>query len=132
MQPLNILCVDDEPLVLESLALVLRRYGFQVATAASASQALSAAASERIDVALVDRSVCQRAGLCLSDALRECQPDMVVILHTGNPDAAECLGKVPLLVKPVDPVKIAAKIEEIVRGGWGDAAPREDAEKGQS
>jgi CheY-like chemotaxis protein len=116
----TILCVDDEPVVLTTLALVLRSHGYTVVMARNAAEALTLAATAKIDVALLDHSVCDREQLCLRDLLRDRQPAIKAILHTGNPEVITCLGNVPVLAKPVHPEEIAKKIQEIIAATTGD------------
>ena len=124
MPAVTVLCVDDEPVLLSTLALVLRKHGYTVITASNAAEALTLASTSRIDVALLDFSICDREGLCLRDLIRERQPNIKVILHTGNPEV-ECLGKVPVLAKPIDPQSIAAQIQEILAASDSSAEPAE-------
>jgi CheY-like chemotaxis protein len=129
--PLTILCVDDEANVLYTLSLVLRHHGHRVLTAGNAAEAAELAARSSVDVVLLDHTVCDREKFCLRDFLRNSQPAIKVILHTGNPEFVECLGKVPVLAKPVDPQHIIAKIEEILAGGSGDAPAAADSPNGK-
>ena len=114
MIPLTILCVDDQPIVLTTVAAVLRKRGHTVITAANPGQALSAASMFLIDVALVDHSICVEEHLCLRKALHERQPSIKAIVHTGSLELP-CLGTVPMLEKPVDPRELAGRIEAIAR-----------------
>jgi CheY-like chemotaxis protein len=117
----TILCVDDEPLVLTTLAAVLRQHGFTVVTASNSAEALEVAKTCKIDVALLDRSICDREQLCLYDVLRQQQPEIKAAIHTGNPETARCTkGVLPVLLKPVEPREIAEKIEDVFRGSAGD------------
>jgi CheY-like chemotaxis protein len=120
---LTVLCVDDEPAVLQTLALVLQAHGFTVVTATNAAEALSLSATAKIDVALLDHSICDREQLCLRDLLHHRQPAIKAILHTGNPEVITCLGEVPVLAKPVHPEEIAKKIEDIIARSTGDSKP---------
>jgi DNA-binding response OmpR family regulator len=120
---MTILCVDDQPVVLATLALVLRHHGYTVLTAATAAEALTLSSTSDIDVALLDHSVCDRERLCLRDLFRDRQPPIKAILHTGNPVVTDCLGDVPVLVKPINPGEIAKRIGEILAGGMGDRKP---------
>jgi CheY-like chemotaxis protein len=120
---ITVLCVDDEPVVLQTLALVLRSHGYTVVTAKDAAEALTLAATGKIDIALLDHSICDREQLCLRDLLRDRQPAIKAILHTGNPEVTTCLGEVPVLAKPVHPEEIAKKIQEVIAQTTGDSKP---------
>jgi two-component system OmpR family response regulator len=120
---ITVLCVDDEPAVLQTLALVLRSHGYTVVTARNAAEALTLASTAKIDVALLDHSICDHEHLCLRDLLHARQPAIKAILHTGNPEVITCLGDVPVLAKPVHPEEIAKKIQEIIAGATGGTKP---------
>ncbi len=92
-------------------------------TATNAAEALTLAAGTKIDVALLDHSICDQERLCLRDLLRERQPALKAILHTGNPEATACLGDVPVIVKPVHPAELVKKIEAILAGESGNSKP---------
>lgn len=109
----TVLCVDDEPHVLLSLSLVLGRHGFTVLKAADATEACTVAATEGIDVALVDHSICAREKVCLRDLLRKAQPGIKVVLHTGNPEIDCCARDVVVLSKPTHPQNLVSAISEI-------------------
>jgi CheY-like chemotaxis protein len=123
MPPLTILCVDDEPNVLHTLSLVLRHHGHTVLTATNSAEALKLAEAGPVDVVLLDHSICDRERICLHDLLRNLQPAIKAILHTGSPVIAGCLAKVPALAKPVHPRELVRRIERILAGGSGDIGP---------
>jgi CheY-like chemotaxis protein len=78
MQP-RILIADDQPDILSALRLLLKREGFEVASATSPAGVLDVVAREPVDVALVDLNYARDTtsgaeGLELLARLRESNP----------------------------------------------------------
>lgn len=84
----RILVVDDDGLVLKSVAKVLSRAGYDVLTAVDVDSALRHAEAVAIDAALVDYALSRETGLAVLSHLREVQPRCVRVLLTGKHDAA--------------------------------------------
>jgi len=87
MQP-RILIADDQADILSALKLLLKREGFDVATATSPAGVLDVAAREHVDVALVDLNYTRdttsgEEGLELVDQLRKSHPEMPVVVMTA-------------------------------------------------
>jgi EAL domain-containing protein (putative c-di-GMP-specific phosphodiesterase class I)/AmiR/NasT family two-component response regulator len=82
----RILVVDDDGLVLRSVAKVLSRAGYDVLTAVDVDSALRHAEAGPIDAALVDYSLSRETGLTVLSHLRDLQPRCVRILFTGRSD----------------------------------------------
>lgn len=100
-QPLRILAVDDDPLVLMNTVAMLEELGHEVFRAFSAKEALKIYRSVNIDLVLTDQIMPQITGVELVEFLRAITPDVRVILTSGymefDPDTA--LG-LPRLSKP--------------------------------
>jgi CheY-like chemotaxis protein len=112
-----LLCVDDEPLVLEGLALVLRRH-FEVVNATSGEQALALLGSARQPaVILSDMRMPGMNGAAFLAAARERAPDAVRMLLTGQADMASAISAVNdgqifrFLTKPCAPPTLLAAVE---------------------
>jgi response regulator RpfG family c-di-GMP phosphodiesterase len=87
----KILCVDDEPNVLEGLTRVLHRF-FEVTTAVGAQQALDVARREGpFPVVLSDLRMPGKDGLELLQELRSNSPDTVCLLLSGDGDVASVI-----------------------------------------
>ena len=86
----KILCVDDEPRVLEGLAVNLRRR-FEVATATSGAQALAILAAHSVSVVVSDLRMPGMDGVQLLSKMREAAPDTTRILLTGQADLTDRL-----------------------------------------
>jgi EAL domain-containing protein (putative c-di-GMP-specific phosphodiesterase class I)/AmiR/NasT family two-component response regulator len=82
----RILVVDDDGLVLRSVAKVLSKAGYDVLTAVDVDSALRHAEAGPIDAALVDYSLSRETGLTVLSHLRDLQPRCVRILFTGRSD----------------------------------------------
>jgi DNA-binding NtrC family response regulator len=80
---MRILIIDDEPVLQDVLATVLRREGFQVAQATTAAEGLRQAEEGEVDLVLLDLMLPDKPGL---DVLREIKgrdPEAVVIVITA-------------------------------------------------
>ena len=87
MQP-RILIADDQADILSALKLLLKREGFDVATATSPAGVLDVAAREHVDVALVDLNYTRdttsgEEGLELVEQLRKQHHDLPVVVMTA-------------------------------------------------
>jgi len=87
MQP-RILIADDQADILSALRLLLKREGFEVATATSPAGVLDIVAREPVDVALLDLNYARDTtsgaeGLELVAALRAGDPDLPVVVMTA-------------------------------------------------
>ncbi|MBN2492808.1 MAG: sigma-54-dependent Fis family transcriptional regulator [Planctomycetes bacterium] len=79
----RILVVDDDPLITRSLAALLRREGYEVATAPDGLEALARLERFAPDVVLADVHMPRRDGLALLDDIRAHDPELPVIMITG-------------------------------------------------
>ncbi len=87
MQP-RILVADDQADILSALKLLLKREGFDVATASSPAGVLDIAAREHADVALVDLNYSRdttsgEEGVALVGELHRLHPDLPVVVMTA-------------------------------------------------
>jgi PAS domain S-box-containing protein len=78
-----VLVVDDEPTLLDTVALALRRSGYDVLAAADGTEALELAASHHIGVLVTDLMMPGMDGVDLASRLRAEQPDLPVLFITG-------------------------------------------------
>lgn len=114
------LIVDDAPDVLAMLAMLLRHSGYEVATASTAPDALSAAQSDAFDIIVSDIGMPGMNGYELVKALRAL-PDYAsvpMIALTGfamNNDRERALeaGFDAYLTKPIDPVSLIEFMERL-------------------
>jgi CheY-like chemotaxis protein len=121
-RPRRVLLVDDEPLVLKSVARVVRLLGYHVTLAADGYEALEQLRARPFDVIVSDVAMPEMDGLELLKRAREIDRRVQVILATGTPDerdasAALQLGAFKYLVKPVDPELLRRVLEQASRAG---------------
>jgi DNA-binding NtrC family response regulator len=79
----NLLIVDDELSVRDSLAKWFHEEGYEVGTAEDASGALTRMAEQKWDVALVDIKMRGTDGIELQRRMHEIEPSLIVIMMTG-------------------------------------------------
>src|SRR6185295_11211985 len=87
MQP-RILIADDQADILSALKLLLKREGFDVATASSPAGVIDIVAREHVDVALVDLNYSRdttsgEEGLALVGELHRLHPELPVVVMTA-------------------------------------------------
>lgn len=114
-EPRKILLVDDDRLVLATLANGLEQAGYAVQAAGSAEEALRVLAVELPDLAVLDMRMPGRSGLDLARQLRETgEVPFIFLTAYSEPDivqrAAEC-GALGYVVKPVDMPQLVPAIE---------------------
>src|SRR3990167_8017282 len=86
----HILVVDDEPFVLESLALLLDSFGYNVSAYGNPREALNKLQSHKVDVVLTDIKMPEMSGIELLEEIRKFNTDVPVILMTAY---AEQIGR---------------------------------------
>jgi response regulator RpfG family c-di-GMP phosphodiesterase len=113
----RVLCVDDEPNVLEGLSLHLRRR-YAVSTATSGAAALDLLAREPdTGVVISDMRMPRMDGVALLSRARQVAPDAVRILLTGQADLMSAIGAINegqlfrFLTKPCPPVALLAAVD---------------------
>lgn len=123
----HILFVDDDLLVLSTLADALRNAGYEVSAAASGEEALRLAAESRPEIALLDMRMSKMNGEELAIRLREQFEVPCLFLTAYGDEEAVALatkaGALGYLVKPLDVGQIVPAIEA-ARGQAVEAARR--------
>lgn len=114
-----ILCVDDDTFYLTSLARLLGRRGFSVATYGDPERALEAVPELEPDLAIVDILMPGMSGLDLTAELRaNARPVPVIVLSALATDAdvlrAHRRGAQSYLTKPCDPAGLFEAIDRLV------------------
>ena len=108
----NLLVVDDELIVRDSLDKWFREEGYDVTVADSAQDALTKMGGRRFDLALVDIKMPGTDGVELQRRMHEIDPDMLVIIMTGYASVETAVtalknGAYDYVSKPFDPDDIA-------------------------
>jgi response regulator NasT len=112
----SILLVDDDRLVIATIAEGLSDCGYKVITAESADEAESIlAAGERPSLAIVDISMPGRSGLELASRLEQFDRIPFIFLTAYSDkqfvDQAAQYGALSYIVKPVDPARLVPVVE---------------------
>jgi DNA-binding NtrC family response regulator len=112
----NILVVDDDPIVVESLAELLRSEDYDAEGVQSFDRAIQAVARRSFDVVITDVNMPEADGFELLRALKTQQPSLVVIVITGYgtiESAVEAIkmGAYDYLTKPIidDEIRLVVK-----------------------
>ena len=112
----RILVVDDERSMREFLEILLRKEGYEVATAADVDGALLALDSDDYDLVISDIQMPGKSGLDLLRGIREAQADAIVVMITAfatteTAIAAMKEGAYDYLTKPfkVDEIKLVVQ-----------------------
>jgi EAL domain-containing protein (putative c-di-GMP-specific phosphodiesterase class I) len=114
----RILVVDDEELVLRSVARVLTRSGYAVTQAADVTEASRMVSDGEFDAALVDYQLARESGLAVLAALVQHQPRCIRILFTGRSDPTVLVdainhGEVAKVIrKPFSHEQLVAELDD--------------------
>jgi two-component system, NtrC family, response regulator PilR len=106
MEPASVLVIDDEPHILEVIEDALTNFGYRVACANSAAEALAFLRSELFDAAITDIRMPDMSGIDLLREIKKHDESIEVIVMTGYPtisSAVEALkeGAYDYLTKPL-------------------------------
>lgn len=112
----SVLVVDDEELVGELAARVLKREGYRVEYVLTAEEALSKVTAEGCDVVLADIHLPRMDGMTLTHRIKATVPSCDLIVMTGAPtleNAIEAIkaGAYDFLIKPFSPELLTVTIE---------------------
>jgi CheY-like chemotaxis protein len=115
----TILVCDDNPMVLEFLCDALKGAGYLTVDVQSGRSALSALlADASIRLLVVDFAMPEMNGAALASKVRALYPELPILLITGNADLdavqVEIAG-VPMLAKPFDQEKLAARVGDLLK-----------------
>jgi len=113
----RILCVDDEPEVLEILSDYFIELGFAVRTATNAQGALLEAKRWMPKALIVDLVMPRLGGLATVERIRRINPGLVVIVISGRVDAADIVSDAGVSVagaftKPLNLSRVLATLIE--------------------
>ena len=124
----RVLCVDDEPVILQILRRLLEVQGFEAMTCGDPQTAISTFSVGHFDVVITDIHMPGMDGLTLMRLLREKEPEMPVVVVTGHgtvDTAIQALreGATGMLVKPFTGQELLTE----VRRALGSAQMRYEA-----
>ena len=120
MKELNIMVVDDELIVRESLKGWLEKFGYGVDTAEDAQDALKKLETETYDLLFVDIKMPGMDGIELLKRVKEDLPDVIVVMITAHgsiESAIEAMkaGASDYLMKPFDPENLQLLIQKLAQ-----------------
>jgi len=120
----QILLVDDEMFILESLKAALENLGYTVVTSLGSKKALEAFSirPERFDIVITDHTMPHMTGAELAKKLMSIRPGLPIILCTGFSDMiteedAKAIGISGFFMKPLVTNEIANTIRRVLDAG---------------
>lgn len=122
----NLLVVDDEPSQLLTLRDIFESEGFQVAACNSYGEALNLCQHRSFAAAIVDLKLHGQDGVQLFRQMRDVQPAMRVIIHTGygsfdSAKVAVNLGAHAYVEKAADPAELILWVHRAVKDYLSEA-----------
>ena len=121
-QKYTILIVDDEPYVLESVALLLERFGFNVITCGHPKEAMNLFILNRVDVVLTDFKMPGMSGIELLEEIRKVNAEIPVILMTAYAELDTAIdaiknGAFDFIIKPFKSQYLVQCMEKAIEHG---------------
>jgi DNA-binding NtrC family response regulator len=109
--------VDDEPVIAQTLAIILRQAGFDAIAFDHPEKAIAASDQTPADLLISDVMMPGMTGVELAIHFRKSYPDCKVLLFSGHAATADLLAEAreegydfDLLAKPVHPADLLAKL----------------------
>jgi len=120
---IRVFVVDDEDVIVSTLAMILRyQGGFHATSFIDPLKALQAAHAEAPDLLISDVMMPQMSGVDLAIKLRDVCPHCKVLLFSGQAASADLLlaasatgHNFEFLVKPVHPAVLLATIQDLTQ-----------------
>jgi len=118
--PINILAVDDDPLILDVLHTLISDFGYQCKTAQNGAEALGMMEEERFDIVVTDMVMPRVSGMELLQQIRAHYPRTDVIVVTGHLSSFSFTdviraGAMDFISKPFNRDELEAKINRVLR-----------------
>ncbi len=117
----TVLVVDDDALVREIAAKLVRSLGYRTVTAGSGREALErlAGSGHRVDLVLTDVSMPDMGGLELAHEMEKRGIRIPVVLLSGYTPPQDLPPGVPFLVKPLSRAALARTLARVLQRGAG-------------
>jgi CheY-like chemotaxis protein len=116
---LKVLVVDDQRLIVDTIAEILEGAGFQPIPVYDPWEALDAAARAQPDYLLTDILMPRMNGVELAIAIRKMYPAVKILLFSGQAGISEILVEAQkrgyqfeLIPKPIHPLKLVERLKE--------------------
>ena len=111
-----ILVVDDDVSVLDATSVLLKEYGYEVATSSNAGEAIEILQRKNIEIVLTDIVMPEISGIELVRAIHDINPNMPVILMTAYADMEKVInalkiGAFDFITKPYSAQLLIHSIE---------------------
>jgi len=117
VNPMVILCVDDDPAGLMARRLVLSIAGYDVLTACSGDAALRILGSHHVDLVVTDHFLPGFADAEIMVSMKQMKPEVLLVLLTGTPVLPPGTELADLvLIKGIAPPQFLAAIAKLVEG----------------
>lgn len=118
---MNILVVDDDPVVQASCRRILEAEGHAVTVTSGAQEALAKLASGPCQLILVDVIMPEYDGLYLIGSVRARQPDLPILVMSGYPTpetiaSGQRMGATHFIAKPFTPEELVAAVHRALAG----------------
>jgi two-component system cell cycle sensor histidine kinase/response regulator CckA len=120
---IRILVIDDEPIVADTTAMLLCRFGYAAEGMTDPVAALERvrAAPNDVDLILTDQTMPGITGDMLARRINAVRPELPVVIMTGfsyrvSPETAREIGVRAVLYKPVAPNDLHGAIDRALRG----------------
>jgi DNA-binding response OmpR family regulator len=125
----SILIVDDEPKIVQLARDYLERAGFDVASAADGTAALTVFRARRPDLIVLDLGLPGRDGLDVTRLVRK-ESNVPIIILTARGEESDKLvglelGADDYIVKPFSPKELVARVRAVLRRAEGAGAARD-------
>jgi DNA-binding response OmpR family regulator len=124
MDPMTVLVIDDDPVIVKLLRVNFELEGFNVISAGDGQEGLDAARRQRPDVVISDIMMPKMNGLELVSTLKSdpATADLPVILLSAKAQLADVqrgfeLGADDYVTKPFDPIELIDKVTALAAAG---------------
>ena len=116
----RIFVVDDEKVIADTLAAILRRAGYEASAFYDAQSALAQVEDARPELVISDVVMPGMSGLDMAVLIRERHPECKVLLFSGQASTLNILEMVgrrgydfELLAKPIHPTDLLARVASV-------------------
>ncbi len=119
LHPLNVLVIEDEPLVCDIITEYLIRDGHTFEVASNGLEGLERFEINKFDLIITDRAMPAMSGDHVATAIKQMEPHVPIIMLTGFGDLMNSTGERPIGVdlivsKPVTIAKLRQAISQVM------------------